>query len=774
MDNPLKSISALCEKRPYSVIGIILLITLIFSSGIPLIEQDVDMESYLPADNEALVATNVLSDLYGSQMYESILIRGDITSYEAIMAIKGLQQSLLEDPQLVGYIDSATSYLDYLFMAGLLPEEADESFPIIIEQILAADKASGSPQFVGRVVSEDLQHTIITLQVRGHINEAGVPENAQRLMDAVEEFSNADNGLSAGITGDHTQSLDMMEAMNRDNRVLMSIAVVFILLVLFFIFRNISDTVFPYLTIGVAMLWILGTMGFLGIPFTMALVSLIPLMLGICINYAIHIMFRYREERRNGKDVYEGIKACVSNTGTAVFISALTTIIGFSSFLVSELVPMRQFGFLAMIGIFFAFLLVVTLLPALTTIRDRKRSADDAKKFSVLAGGVSKMMDGIVKVTIHHKKPLLFSVMLVTVLSLGLSTQVGTAINWNDMMPGDIGTMQVATEMEELFESSMANRIYVLVEGDIFSPEAMAEVLELENSIRSLDITNVSGDPIISSEYSVSSYVDVLLQANNGMLPATEQEAKQLAQGLAMDPQTQRLIGQYLVLNPLSKYYNSLSIVHIDTNVLSDKDIERAVTEIEGFYSDESELTYRSAGILVIMSDIMGGMMQTQIKTTIVAMILCFLAVSLIMRSSVYGFLAILTVALSISWEFLLLYIMGWQFDLFTIMISAMIVGLGIDFSVHIIERFREEISGGRETEEAIDIVIMNVGKALLTATITTSGAFLIISMSMMPMVYRFGMLSGMVLIFSFVSAIFVLPPILAWISDRERARAAA
>jgi len=773
MKNPLKSLATLCEARPYTVIAVILIVTALFATGIPLIEQDVDMESYLPEDNEALRATKILNDVYGSQSYESVLIRGDVTSLEGMKAIQDLELSILEDPQFEGYVLSVNSYLDYMASAGIITSVLNDTTPTAVQQALAADAASESPQFIGRTVSPDMQYALISVQVEGNYEEGGVSENIVHLMEKVSEFSESDNGLTAGITGDHSASHELMGAMNSDNQFLASGAVIFILIVLFLIFRKISDTLFPYLTIAIAMVWLLGVMGYTGIPFTMALVALMPLLLGICINYAIHIMFRYREERRKGKDVYEGIRACVGNTGTAVFVSALTTVIGFSSFLISELVPMRHFGFLAMVGIFFAFVLVVTLLPALMTIRDRK-SQRDASKFAVLGGGVSLFLERVVIAGINHKKPLLGVVALITLVSLGASTQVGTAINWEDMAPDDLETSQVSMEISEIFGNTMSNMIFILIEGDVYSPEVMAEVYELENKIRSIDLTNIDGDPIISSPYSVSTYTDVLIQANGGQLPANKEQARDIAQTLVMDPDTQPVIGRYLVFNPMSKYYNKLSILYVEANVLSDSDIENVVEEIEGFYNEDGDVVYRSAGALVIMSDIMGNMMDTQIMTTIAAMILCFLAVSIIMRSPIYGLLSVLTVALSISWEFLLLYLVGWQFDLFTVMISAMIVGLGIDFSVHIIERFREEMANGKNTNEAIDIVIMNVGKALLTATITTAGAFFIISMSSMPMIFRFGFIAGMVLIFSFLGALFVLPPILAWLHGKKTEAATA
>jgi len=530
MKNPLKSLATVCEARPYTVIAIILAVTILFSTGIPLIEQDVDMESYLPEDNEALQATMTLYDIYGSQSYENILVRGDVTSLEGILTILELQETIANEPSFEDYVLSVTTYVDYLVSAGFISSDIDETTAATIQQILAADAASDSPQFIGRVVSADMQNTLVTVQIEGDYNEEGVSDNIERLMGIVSEFSETDNGFTAGIYGDHSSAHEMMNSMNRDNKYLATGAVLFILLVLFLIFRKLSDTLFPYLTIAVAMVWLLGVMGYAGIPFTMPLVALIPLLLGICINYAIHIMFRYREERRNGRDVYEGIKACVGNTGTAVFVSALTTVIGFSSFLLSELVPMTQFGYLAMLGIIFAFILVVTLLPSLMTIRDRK-AKNDPSKFVVLGGGVATFLEKYVMSGIRHRKALLSVAAVITLVSLAASTQVDTAMNWNDMMPDDTDTMKVSAEISELFGTSdTSNKIFILVEGDVLSPDVMAEVYELENNIRAIDLLNVDGDPIIPSTYSVSTYVDVILAVNGGEMPATRDEAKQIVQ----------------------------------------------------------------------------------------------------------------------------------------------------------------------------------------------------------------------------------------------------
>ncbi|HOP09119.1 MAG TPA: hypothetical protein PLC12_02770, partial [Candidatus Methanofastidiosa archaeon] len=196
MKNPLKSLATVCEARPYTVIAIILAVTILFSTGIPLIEQDVDMESYLPEDNEALQATMTLYDIYGSQSYENILVRGDVTSLEGILTILELQETIANEPSFEDYVLSVTTYVDYLVSAGLISSDIDETTAATIQQILAADAASDSPQFIGRVVSVDMQNTLVTVQIEGDYNDEGVSDNIERLMGMVSEFSEADNGFT--------------------------------------------------------------------------------------------------------------------------------------------------------------------------------------------------------------------------------------------------------------------------------------------------------------------------------------------------------------------------------------------------------------------------------------------------------------------------------------------------------------------------------------------------------------------------------------------------
>jgi hydrophobe/amphiphile efflux-3 (HAE3) family protein len=752
------------------VIAVILLVTAVLGSGIINISMTADMESFLPEDNEAIEATNLFSQEFGGDAYETILLKGDFTSLQGINAVQGLVAEIRSEPRLEGFVLSTSSYLDMLVASGTITPPFDEQTPQVIAQVLEQDTTSDNPRFVGSIVSNDLNATIVLIQVKGDVGQEVAREKVEVLRGIVSDFSSADNGLEAGITGTYTQMIDNLDAMGSDNKVLMPLATVFILVVLFLVFRKISDTLLPYVTIAFALSWILGIMGYADIPFTAMFVALVPLMLGISVVYAIHIHFRYREEARKGKDTLSAINTCVRNTGTAVFISAVTTMFGFSSFFISELPPMREFGYLIVLGILFSFVLVVTLLPALTVLRDRRTGpqVDQARK-RALARGVSRTLDGVVIAALHHKRIVLSIVAIVTIASISVAPLVDTTLNWDDMLPQDIESMQVASEMEQYFDSSITNRAYMLVQGDALSPEVMAEVARLEQELRSLPLQNDQGELIISSQYDVRSYVDVYIQANDGELPSSQQQIDAITQSLMANQQSMQNLAQYLVVDPSSDHYMQLGVISLNIDAQNDNDMSAFSDKLYELTSsgEYTNATYRPAGGPIIMSDLMGGMTETQVRTTILALVLCFLVVSLIHRSAVFGALSVLPVGLTIAWEFMLLYLVGWSFDLFTIMISALIVGLGIDFAVHIIQRFKEETALGKNTEDAIHAVVLNVGKALMTATVATAGAFFIIGVSSMPILMRFGVLTGVVLVFSFVATIIVLPPILAWYSDR-------
>lgn len=195
---------------------------------------------------------------------------------------------------------------------------------------------------------------------------------------------------------------------------------------------------------------------------------------------------------------------------------------------------------------------------------------------------------------------------------------------------------------------------------------------------------------------------------------------------------------------------------------------------IENFTGGSLDLTTDGkpavGGALPIISDILDRIKPSMVKTTILALLLCLIALCLIFKSPLLGAIGLLPVLLTVSWEFGILRGLGLPLDVLNLGISSLIIGMGIDFAVHTTHRFREEWrKHGRSPEQSIRITVMNVGTALLAATATTCSAFGVLLLSRMPTVQKFGGLSALMVIYALVATLLILPSILMVYALRRR-----
>ena len=175
-----------------------------------------------------------------------------------------------------------------------------------------------------------------------------------------------------------------------------------------------------------------------------------------------------------------------------------------------------------------------------------------------------------------------------------------------------------------------------------------------------------------------------------------------------------------------------------------------------------TQAEFAVGGMPAIAADLLGKIGESALKTTLIAFVLIALVLCFIFRSPVLGLITMIPVTLALIWEFGLLYVFGIPLNLITVLISALLIGIGIDFSIHITHRYREEWKDRlRKPEESVGTSVFHVGRAILTAAASTCGAFGIIMLSGMPMLGIFGGIMALVILLCMLAALFVLPSIL-------------
>jgi uncharacterized protein len=741
--------------------------------------------------------------------------KGNLTDPEIAKAVYGLSvEKMIEAGFEEGDVLKIDTYLDFLKyklpemmqMAGVqvnidLNERSDEQISQFLQFYLNPDPESplveplmrsllgdaytpekqaqfmaalekNSEQMEG-IVSEDGEATIISFQLNPDLSQNDLLRVGREMREFVADEFGGIAGAETYLTGDATTELESNEFMQKETSKLMLIALLFIMLILYLTFRRVSDVGLPLLIIFVGIFWILGLMGWVGITYTTMSVAIMPLMLGINIAYVIHILSRYYEEREDGLSVDLSATTSIKTVGVAVFLTAITTVFGFSSFMITDIPPMRDFGLLCMLGIAFSFLLSLTLLPAIIVIRDRRKKA--AKLEEHLEKMRSRRRDaryglvidrGLVRAALvanHHHWTVAIITLALVAFSVFALFNVRTGADIRKMFPDSMDSMKARSMITDIFGPQDSD--IILVEGDVYDPANLAALLALEEAIP-FDARNIPGDDAYFARERISSVADYIVQFSpSGALPQTREEVE-------------AIVAQLNTLIPLNKFVTddgTAAMVMLksgypetEDEMILKSDIMRdnaAVTE------EETNLDLSATGMSVLVGDLLGNIVPTQLETSGLALLLCTLILIIVFKSFVYGIVTLVVVVCGMALEIVFLFAMNWPLDIMTVMVASLVIGAGIDFGIHITHRFREEWDNGSSTEESIRDTVKNVGRALVAAALTTCGVFAILGFSSMGMMQRFGWTTAVGLFGALIGAILVLPSVLTIVTKRRNNR---
>jgi len=747
-----EKVAGAVERRPYLVLLAVLIVSSFMAYGVTKLSMTTEFDKFLPEEYPSIKAKLEFVSEFGRVSYAPILIEGDnVTRAGAIHAILELENSLQTNPELQNVVTQVDVYTDYIIplilqaSGGVLPP--DPQIEASVQSMLAQPEVA--ERAVGKLITADQKAALINVSVSGELSEDERTKVTSALREHVDNFNTVNENLQARVTGDIILHEDIYGMMNRDNSVLIPAAILLVAVILFLVFKRPSDIVIPLLIVGFGSMWAVGAMGYLGLEFTMVHVALVPLLLGLGIDYSVHMLNRYYEERGKGQRVKKAILTSTTTVGVAISIAALTTMIGFGSFMTSNLSPIRTLGAFAALGILFMFILALTFLPAVLVIRDRR----GAKKIRAIVVRRGKKVDKVLSAAAigaeRHGKLIVLIAALVTAICTLSAVGISSTMSFETFLPNDVESVVTLNEIREQFGGQ--STIFVLAGGDVTSPQGLQEMLTLENSVLS-DKNNPEQSLITGS----SSLADVVSLAAGGQIPENEDILAAIIENL--DPTVKgRLLSD-----------NGKAVIYFFVDVKTDKEMEKAtkivrfhVTEHTGETLDLSiDGEPAVGGESVIISDILGGITSGMLNSTVLTIILCLIVLALLFRSPLLGLVALLPLLLTLSWEFGTLRALGWSLNVLTMGISALIVGLGVDYAVHVTHRFREE-RRKLGPQQAIQATVMSVGTAMLAATATTIGVFAVLSLSGMPALGRFGTLTALVIFYAFVAALVILPSVL-------------
>ncbi|MEM2978405.1 MAG: efflux RND transporter permease subunit [Candidatus Hadarchaeales archaeon] len=749
----LDRIALSCARRRGAVLLAILLVSCAMAYGASQVRQTSDYKKFLSSDQPSVRVTLLVAEEFPGMVFETVLVEGEnllkAGALREVLYLENFLSSPALENRVVGYQSYADLLLQHLPQVRELLQDPSND-PLVESLVMGAyltfmSSPQASAQLAG-YLTPDLRAGKMVV----YLNSSLPKEELVKAVEVMEERLKGVEGLDLGLTGSYSMERDIGRLMSRDNRVLMPATFLFITLLLFLTFRRFSDVGRCLLVVGLAALWTMGVMGLTGADFTSIHVALVPISMVAGIDYSLYLLSRYYEERKRGEGVEVALGTSARRVGGAVLMCFLTTVIGFLSFSISDLPPVRTLGQFAALAVGFAFLLTLVLLPAL------------ARRGEVGAGGreggVSRGLASVGRGIVRHRRIILAGLAVTVALSALVAPRVSSTMSFDLLLPSGVESLQTQHRIEELFGGQ--SQLFVLVQGDFLQPQALQQLLALEQGVRE----DPRAQGLVGGSYSVA---DAVLMFS-GSLPPTREAVLAVLENLRES--------NHGLLLPFS---GDKTIVVFSVLGRTDRDFKK-VTEVvrdhvENFSSQLVSLRVDGApavgGAPAVISDLFSRVLPNMVKTTVLALVACFLVLVLLFRSPVLGALTIFPVCMVVVWELGTFYLLGWSLDVFTLGSFSLMIGMGIDYSVQLSSRLREELGKEGSPEEAASRTAGSIGRAVLASAVTMGGGFLILSLSRMPAMTRFGELVALVIFYAFLAAVLFLPSVLTLRSGRKKGR---
>ncbi|MDG5779000.1 MMPL family transporter, partial [Haloarculaceae archaeon H-GB1-1] len=464
------------------VIVAFLVLTGVFALGLGNVSTEAGTQQFatnLPAEEALNDVTREFSPTFSSDSGTTQLIQ----SGQNVLSKRGLLRMLEAQERIEGAdglrVSSTSS------AASIVAQQLDPDATTTETQIRAVERATPTeidravrraaetnPQFTG-LLSVDFNResasASATIGVVTHELPAGISEGSgqggsspltpiqQRVQRIVATVDGDIQVFGSGIIAEEFSSVIFDSLL-----IVVPAAVLFITVFLIIAYRDLLDLLLGITALGMTIVWTFGFMGLAGIPFSQMLIAVPPLLLAVGIDFGIHAINRYREERSRDLDIGESMRITTDQLSVAFAIVTMTTIIGFLSNLTSALVPIRDFGVVASIGIAFTFLIFGVFLPAAKVALDRNRDRIPIPTFSQRPLGseespLSAVLTGGVAIATRTPKLFLLGVVLLSVVSGAYATGISTSFSQEDFLPPE----ETPAYLEELPEPFRPNEYTV-------------------------------------------------------------------------------------------------------------------------------------------------------------------------------------------------------------------------------------------------------------------------------------------------------------------------
>ena len=725
------------------IIILSVLVTAGLSSSLFKLEVDPNLKHYFPENMTSMVNTDTIEAIFGNQDMLMIIFKtDDVLKRSTLERVRKVEKVLRKHAgvrrttSVFGsnriYGEDGIMYVEPT--VAEIPENELER-----EQLRTVIRENDLVYKI--VVSDDFRSTALVLSLDKEVNEEKLFSDIRTIL---EDYPGQEEVYFGGLPY-LRQAID--QDVKRDGLILIPIALVLMLVFLFLVFREWRGVWMPFLVVVMSGLVALALIPILGWKFYV-ITLLVPIMLiAIANDYGIHMIARYQElnARGNGSTMKELAREIIRSLGKPILFTGLTTIAGISALLAHSMIPARQMALVVSVGILLAIFFSLVLLPALLSLlkRSAPRESLTVEHFAHHPG----MLGTYARFVVKRYRIIPLAALVVTLLISTGIIFLKVDSNEENFFPDKHPVKQASKIINQKFGGS--ENISVLFTGDMLDPgvlERMEYYQEEMKKTGSVDLTmafsgvvreiskalNDPGDPwydrIPPDRNAVAQYMELYNMSG---------DPGELEQLVDFNYEHAHLIIR--INNTNNEVINGV-IDRLETLTAGDP----AVEAIGGYGYVRTELANK---VLVGTFTSLG-----------IAMILVFVLTSMIFKSPRGGLLGIIPLAISVLILFGLMGITGIRLDVATALLSSVMIGVGIDYTIHFLWRYREERMLGNPASEAVYTTLHTTGRGIIFNALSVIVGFLVLIISSFTPIRNFGAMVVVSIFTCLTGALLIMP----------------
>jgi hypothetical protein len=797
--------SKLVFERPLLVILLLLAVTASFGWYAQYFKLDASADSLLMEGDQELEFSRQVNNRYGARDAVTIAFtpEADLFSPESFAALGALREELLTIPR----IDSVDSLLNVPIFGDTELLSISENYDTVltpgIDLAAAREELINSPVFSNAIISPDGQtaallvsfardeqyHSLIEVrevlrQKRGA--EGLSAEESQTLADVTVEFDaystmtaeqrHEDIGAIREILAGYQDSAtiylggapmiadDMVTFVQNDLTTFSLGVFAFIVFALGAIFRRLRWIFLPLACCAVASVIVVGILGLMDWRVTVVSSNFMSLLLITTISLTVHLIVRYRQLRATRRFSEHGklLRHAVLSMWKPCLYTTLTTVVAFASLLTSGISPIISFGWIMVIGVMTALLVVFTLFPALMALFSKDETVYEHNSTLALTSGLARMTDRLGnKVLWISALVLIFSVVGLSRLKVENSfidyfsedTEIYKGMSLFDEKLGGTLSMDVvvnlpvvedefADDFDDGFEEEPNDAYW-------FTGDKMDEIKRIHDYL--------DNNPQTGKVLSFGSVIHLAEQLNNNA--PVDSFVWALLYSRIPETLKNSVLTPFVSVADNQVRFN-VRVIESDENLNRNElinGIKRGLQEEFGYAPDQVRVT----GILVLYNNVLQSLYQSQILTLGVVLFAIMIMFLFLFKSVP---IAVLCIIPNIIAALLVLGLMGWMgipLDIMTITIAAIAVGIGVDNTIHYMHRFQHEFHRFGNYRDTMFHCHDSIARAMYFTTMTVVAGFSILVLSNFIPTIVFGLLTSIAMMVALLGALTLLPQLL-------------